>query len=193
MALLALFASISSSPVAATTVSLPELTGVYEMDPFVLPNFSAPANRSFDFVLPEGITDIDQVFLVLSGEGFVGEVACNTGFEEPEISQVLLPVALFISSSAFPGDFFMATVEVPEGPFENLTAEVTSCCPGGTLEFNQLVGVDLNAELIIDNALIGICWLTVDAHGTLNEVALEVNGPVSNHRSNWASVKSLYR
>ena len=191
--LIAILASITPVPILASTVFLPELTGELEFDPFVEPNFEAPGYRSIDFVLPDNITDIEQLTFVLSGQWSAGEIACDHGFENPDISSILPPISLLISSSAFPGDFFIASIDLPDGPFENLTAEFTSCCPGDVLEFNQLIGSDLHAELVMDFAILGICWLTADTYGTLDEVALQITGPVATEFSSWSRVKSLYR
>lgn len=193
MAVLILATVASALPVAAITVPLVGLTGDYEFDPYAEPNFGAPGVRSIDFMLPENISGIEGLSLVLSGQWAAGEVSCNHGFEFPEISPILPPVSLFISSDAFPGDFFHASIWVPDGPFENLTADFTSCCPPGVLDFNQLLGSELRGELFIDLAILGICYVTIDTHGTINEVALEVTGTVATDQTSWSSVKSLYR
>ena len=180
-------------PSFAVMIPLSGLTGGYELDSGVVPDFDYPGTRSVDFVIPDNIASIDQLTFVISGQWHVGEISCNTGFEFPEISPVLPPLALFISSDEFPGDFFAATIEMPDGPFENLTAEFSSCCPPGVLELNNLLGAELHAELFIDMAILGICYLTIDTYGTLDEVQLQLTGTVPTVTTPWSSVKSLYR
>lgn len=186
-------ASANFTPASATTVLLPELTGTYELDPYAEPNFGAPGGRSIDFMLPDTITEIEQMTFVLSGQWTVGEIFCNTGFEDPEISPILPPIALIITSSAFPGDYFYAIIQMPDGPFENLTAEFSSYFPPGVLDFIQLIGNELQAELFVDMAIVGICYISLDTYGTLDEVALQLTGPVPTEGTAWGGVKSLYR
>ena len=174
-------------------MALPELTGIYEFHPYVEPNLDAPSSRTMSFTLPESITEIDELGLVISGQWNIGEVTCDSGFPDPDISPLLPPVAMFITSSAFPGDYFFASIQLPDGPFENLTAEFSSGYPPGVLDFNQLIGPTLDVDFFIDMALIGICWVTVDTYGTLDEVSLQITGPVATQNSHWDRVKSLYR
>lgn len=181
------------SQARATTVPFPGLTGEYELVPGLAPDFGAPTMRSIDFVLPAEVTAIEQLTFVLSGQWQAGEISCNTGFEFPEISPVLPPIAIYLTSSAYPGDFFHATIEMPDGPFENLTADFTSCCPPGVLDFDLLIGSEWHADLSADLGIIGICSFTIDTYGSLDEVALQVTGPVPTETSSWGGIKSLYR
>ena len=180
-------------PSFAVMIPLSGLTGGYELDPWVAPDFDYPGVKSVDFVIPDNIAAIDQLTFVISGEWHVGEISCNTGFEFPEISPVLPPLTLLISSDEFPGDFFMATIQMPDTPFEDLTAEFSSCCPPGVLELDNLLGADLHAELFIDMAILGICYLTIDTYGTLNQVQLHLTGTVPTVTTHWSSVKALFR
>jgi len=177
----------------ALTVSLPELTGDYEVFQGVAPDFGAPGYRSIDFVLPEGITSIDQVTVVLSGQWHAGELSCDTGFGTREISQFLPPLAVALYSSAFESDFFLASVEVPDGEFEGLAVGFSSCCPPGVLDFDSMIGAELQIELFIDWVLVGNCFATEDSYGSLADVSIEVSGPVSTDSSSWGGIKSLYR
>ncbi len=82
---------------------------------------------------------------------------------------------------------------MPNDSFVNLTGDFTSFYPPGVLGFNDLLGVNLHAELIIDWAIIGICSITIDSYGTLDEVELQLTGTVPTGTSPWGKVKSLYR
>jgi hypothetical protein len=172
-------------------VPLPELTGDYEADSFTEPNFGHPYLRSLDLILPPGITGIDQLQLVLAGDWTVGEIICYDG-EEPSFYPFTPALTVFITSDAFPGDFFVASV-LPEGGAFTLTDAFGSCCPQGVLEFDQLLGVSLHVELLVDWALIGICSLVEDAYGSVDEVRLEIDGTVATQRDTWSAVRGLYR
>ena len=197
LALLTVWAVLTAicpaSRVTALTVSLPELNGDYEVFEEAAPDFGAPGYRSTNFVLPEGITSIDQVTVVLSGQWHAGELSCDTGFGTREISQFLPPLAVAIHSNAFGSEFFLASVVVPDGEFEDLAVGFTSCCPPGVLGFDSLIGVELQVELFIDWVLVGSCFATVDSYGSLVDVSIEVTGPVSSDSSSWGGIKSLYR
>ena len=181
------------SPSSALTLSLPELAGDLEIGPWVEPNFDFPYMRECDFVIPDGVTTIENLVFVLSGEWNVGEITCNNGFGGYDVSPLLPPIAIFITSDAFPGDYFLASIVMPDGPFDSLAAEFESYFPPNVLDFDDLLGVELHAELFIDYAPIGICGETIDSYGTLEEVQLQLTGPVPTVVSSWGQVKSLYR
>jgi hypothetical protein len=180
------------SPASATEIPLSSLNGPYESDPNVVPDYFYPSRRSFNFVLPDNITAIDQISLVLSGHWYAGEIIC-TGLKLPEPRPLKAYVTLVITSGAFPGNQFTATIEMPHAIFENLTAEVVSCCPQGVLDLDSLIGAELHAELFIDYDLAGICSLTRDTFGTLNAVELNLTDTVPTDNPSWGRVKSLYR
>jgi hypothetical protein len=56
-----------------------------------------------------------------------------------------------------------------------------------------LLGAELTATLFIDGAIIGICAVTVDTHGTVADAWLEVTGVVTTEATTWSQVKGLYR
>jgi len=175
------------------TLSLPSLTGNMELGSWVEPNFGYPCQRECDFVIPENITAIEDMFLVLSGQWLAGEIYCNTGFEEPEISPYLPPIVLTITSDAFPGDYFISMVTMPDGPFDSLLGTFESSYPPGVLEFDDLIGADLHAELLIDSLVIGMCSISIDSYGILDQVDLQILTTVPTDTFSFGQIKSLYR
>jgi len=182
-----------AAPSSAITLSLPDLAGDMEVDPWVEPNFGYPGQRECVFAIPENIAEIENMTFVLSGHWHAGEISCDSGFGEPEVSPLLPPISIIITSDNFPGDYFYSSIPMPDDSFDDLTGEFTSSYPPGVLEFNDLLGADLHAELIIDFALVGICSITMDSFGTLDQVELQVTGTVPTEGSSWGDVKSLYR
>ena len=81
----------------------------------------------------------------------------------------------------------------PDGAFTELRSTVTSCCPPGVLDYNQLLGAEIHAEFYVYWALIGICWVSDDSYGTVSDVRLEILGTVPVNTSTWTEVKALYR
>jgi hypothetical protein len=194
LSVIAMVSTIVVAPQAsAFTVPLPELTGSYEAFPGVAPEFGAPGRRTVDFVLPGDITAIDQMSVVLSGQWHEGEISCDTGFGDRELSPYLPPLAVSFYSDAFPGEVFLATVVVPDGPFEQLIADFSHCCPPQDLGFSDLIGAELHVELFIGWVLVGSCFATVDTYGSLTDVSIEVVGPVPTDSRSWGGIKSLYR
>lgn len=191
----ALVVAFGVAPSVSSTIEIPldQLEGGYEMDPSVAPNFDYPEQRSSDLVLPDGVTVIEAITLVISGEWHTGEIRCNQG-GDIYVTYPLLPELLFfLTSDAFPDHYFLADLyEMPEGPFENLALEVTSCCPPGSVSLEELIGSELHVELVVSSLIIGICSLTVDPFGTLDEVHLEIIGTVPVAATTWGGVKSLY-
>jgi len=185
-----LLATTASADTA--TLTFPELTGSYEISPNVPPNFGHPNVRTVDFTIPDHITSIDQIELVMSGEWFMGEITCNDG-GGPEVSPIMPGLSVFFSSPAFPGDFFHASIAPQEGPFTELTATLESCCPPGVLDLNELIGAEIHAELFMDLILIGICSLTTDSYGTISDVRLEILGTVPVESTSLSGIKALYR
>ncbi len=176
----------------SATLSFPELTGGYEISPNVAPNFDYPAVRMVDFTIPDSITSIDQVQLVMSGEWVMGEITCDDG-SGPQVSSIAPGLSVFMTSPAFPGDFFHASINPEGGSFTEQTATLESCCPPGTLDLDQLIGAEIHAELFMDLILIGICSLTTDSYGTISDVRLEILGTVPVESTSLSEVKSLYR
>jgi hypothetical protein len=181
------------TPSSALTLSFPELAGGLEIGPFVEPDFSYPGMREFDFVIPENVTSIEDMVFVLSGNWHTGEITCSDSFGGHTVSPFLPPISIFITSDAFPGDYFHSSISMVEGSFESLTGEFTSSYPPGVLEFNDLLGADLHAELFIDWGLILICSFTIDSYGILDQVELQLTGTVPTEGSSWGEIKSLYR
>jgi hypothetical protein len=182
-----------ATPATALDVPLPDLVGGYEYDPTVAPDPGYPPSRAVDFRLPDEVVVIDALRVVLSGEWYGGEITCDDG-SGPVTTPLEAPLALVITSDAFPGDRVTAFVAaMPEGPFTDLTLEFESCCPPGVVGFDQLVGVDLHAELRIDLAIVGLCWVTVDTWGVLDDVHLELTGTVGAPAATWSGIKGLYR
>ena len=173
-------------------ISFPEFTGGYEADPYSPPNPGYPQMRSLDFTIPAHVTGIDQLELVVSGDWVEGEITCNDG-SGPEVSPFYVGLCIFLTSSAFPGDWVSAGVMPPDGAFTELRSTVTSCCPPGVLEYNQLLGAEIHAEFYVDWALIGICWVSDDSYGTVGGVRLEILGTVPTDATTWSGVKALYR
>lgn len=174
------------------TIDLPGLTGGYEYCSYTEPNLGYPQMRAVDFTIPGDVTAVDQLTLVLSGEWTAGEISCYE-VEGPVAYEFLSPLAIFLTSPAFPGDYFVATLDIPAGPFSEIEGTFSSCCPPGVLDPNQLLGVDIHAELYFDAAILGICSLTIDTYGTLSDVRLEILGTVATETSTWSAVKGLYR
>lgn len=176
----------------SASISFSELTGSYEISSNVAPNFDYPNVRTVDFTIPDHITSIDQMQLVLSGEWFMGEITCDDG-SGPDVSPIAPGLSVFLTSPAFPGDFFHATIQPEGGSFTELTATFESCCPPGTLDLDQLIGAEIHAELFMDLILIGICSLTTDSYGTIDDVRFEILGTVPVENTTLSEVKSLYR
>ena len=61
------------------------------------------------------------------------------------------------------------------------------------LGLDELLGRELHLELYADWALVGICWISEDTHGTVSDVRLEITGTVAVAGSTWSDVKALYR
>jgi hypothetical protein len=145
-----------------------------------------------DFTIPAGITAIDQLELVVSGDWHEGEIVCDDG-SGPQTSPFYVGLSLFLSVDAYPGDFFHAGVSPPDGSFTDLAAAVDSCCPPGVLDYAALLGAEVHAEFYVDWALIGICGILNDSYGTVSDVRLEITGTVSTETETWSAVKALYR
>lgn len=191
-ALVLLMASALTGAAAAVDVPLPDLVGGYEFMTYVPPDFGYPGLRTIEFTMPAEITAIEDVRLVVSGEMAPGELVCDSG-GEPDVSPLLPPMSLFLSSDAFPGQFFYATIAAPEGAFTGLSASLWSCCPQGALSPDQLVGATLHGEMFMDIAILGICTVSVDAVCVLTDVHLEVDAPVADEARTWSSVRRDYR
>lgn len=178
---------------SAVEVPLPGLAGGYEAWPGVVPDMGYPGVRTVSLTFPDAVTVIDDISLVISGQWSEGEITCTSPYGGYDVSAIIPPLDLRISSSAFPGDFFVSEIIPTQGAFEALTADLTSCCPPGVLEFSALLGAELHVQLSVDFALIGICSLTVDTYGELDDVHLDILGPVANEATTWGQLKSLYR
>ncbi len=187
---LALMLAAGVPPAVAVEVPLAGLVGGYEGSSVHAPDFGDPDQRSMTLAIPDGVTAIDQVELVVAMTWTPGELVCD--FDQPTYEPWSPPLSLFLTSEAFPGDFFFATVETPDGAGE-ARATLESCCPAGTLPDDALLGVELTATLFIDGAIIGICAVHVDTHGTVWEARLEVTGVVGAEATTWSQVKGLYR
>jgi hypothetical protein len=174
----------------AMDIPLPDLAGGYEFMTYIPPNFGYPDVRTIDFTVPEEITAIEDVRLVISGEMTAGELVCEGS---PDPSPLIPPMGLYLSSDAFPGQFFLASVEVPDGPFTGLSASLWSCCPEGAVPLDQLVGATVHGEMFMDIAIVGICAVSVDAVCVLTDVHLEVDAPVGAEARTWSSVRQDYR
>jgi hypothetical protein len=177
-------------PARAVEVPLPGLVGGYEGSSVHAPDFGHPDQRSMPLIIPAEVTAIDQVELVLAMTWTPGELVCD--FDQPTYEPWSPPLSLFLTSDAFPGDFFFASVETPDGAGEG-RATLESCCPAGALPSDVLLGAELTATLFIDGAIIGICAVTVDTHGTVADAWLEVTGVVTTEATTWSQVKGLYR
>lgn len=176
----------------SATLSFPALTGGYEADAFTPPNPGFPQVRTVDFTIPAGITAIDQLELVVSGDWHEGEIVCDDG-SGPQTSPFSVGLSIFLSVDAYPGDYFRAGVSPPNGSFTDLAATVSSCCPPGVLDYATLLGAEIHAEFSVDWALVGICWISDDSYGTVQDVRLEILGTVRTEHETWSSVKALYR
>jgi hypothetical protein len=186
-----------STPAAAgmCVIDLPALTGDYEAAEFAEPNFGWPFSRTTDFAMPPEVTAIDQMKLVVSGTWTEGIRACEDPFGGPPHQGPFLPgLSLYLTSEALPeGDFFHATVPSVNGTFSGLQATFQSCCPGGTVDPNLLVGSQVHAEFFTDWVMPLICNIIQDSYGTITEVRLEVTGVVPVEDTTWGAVKQLYR
>jgi hypothetical protein len=195
--LLIAFAAILSLglvvPAHAVTLSLPELTGGLEMGSWVEPDFDYPDRRTCHFVIPDNVTSIDDLTFVLSGEWFAGEISCSSGFPPPTVSPFLPGITIFITSDAFPGDYFLSSIGMPDDSFEYLASGFSSSYPPGVLEYNDLLGAELHAELQIDWLILGICHMNLDSYGVLDQVELHITGTVDTEDSSLDRIKSLYR
>lgn len=180
-------------PASALVIPLSELTGGYEYDPIVAPNMDTPHSREVDFVIPDSVTGIDDLVLRVSGQWTAGELTCSDGFGGHTVSAVLPPLTLFITSDVFPGDYFKASIETTDGTFDSASASFTAFYPPGVLQFDDLLGIDLQARLFIDFGFILSCNLTIDTYGVLDDVKLILSEPVPAKVSTWGRVKSLYR
>lgn len=194
-ALAALALGYPARPAAGFEIPLPGLSGGYEAFPdYPPPDPGYPTERSVSFVFPADIVAIEQLTLVVSGDWHTGEVVCSTyPWEEPEGRPFVPGLSLYFTSEAFPSDFFHATVAPPDGLFTDLMGEFRSCCPQGTLTFDQLLGVEWQATLFVDWLLILPCNVTIDAYGVVDDVHLAVTGTVATSTATWADVKRLFR
>ena len=181
------------TPSSAVTLSLPDLAGGLEIGPMVEPDFGYPGWRECVFAIPENIAEIENMTFVLSGQWHAGERHCIPYYGPPEVSPFLPPIAIFITSDNFPGDYFYSSIPMPDGSFDNLTGEFTSSYPPGVLELNDLLGAELHAELIVEWILVGECSFTIDSYGILDQVELQLTGTVPTEGSSWEDVKCLYR
>jgi hypothetical protein len=192
IALVAL-AALAAPPAHAAdlTIPLPDLAGGYEYHPTVAPNFGYPGLRATTFTFPDGMVDLASVELMISGSWNVGEITCTTGGPDNDSSPFLSPLGLYLTSDDFPG-YFVTTVEVVDGPFTALTGTLR---PGGWPEepvLEDLVGAEISAELYHDAAIIGICWVSVDPWGTVNDIILAVSGTVPVAATTFSAIRALY-
>jgi hypothetical protein len=193
---LALVLSISvTSLCGATGVQIPlsGLHGGYEITPTVPPDFGFPTVRVATFAIPNDIESINDMTLVISGEWHEGELSCSSWDGSVETSP--LPGSLWVSiwlQYGYPSRYFDASIIVPSGEFSELSAHFESCCPPGSVDYNELIGGEHEAELSVDIMYILPCWLSLDSYGTLTEVRIDLDVGVSTERSTWSSIKALY-
>jgi len=89
--------------------------------------------------------------------------------------------------------FFHATVQPPNGEFNQWSATFEDCCLSGDRNPNQLLGQEVSVEFFCDLVLIGICNLAQGSYGHLSEIKIETTGAVPNETQSWGDVKSLFR
>ena len=180
-------------PASSTEIPLDDLEGLYEMLAGLEPDFGAPGERTMDLIFPDNLTAIDAVTFVISGEWHAGVITCAEGGGDQDYP-FLPPLTLIITSDAFPdNDFFIASsFPVPEGEFNDLMLDVTSCCPQGVLGFEELIGTEVEARLSAWDMIVGPCWNSVDSYGTVTEARLVVTGTVATDTRSWTAIKGLY-
>lgn len=189
----AALAVVTPSVTAAVDVPLADLEGGYEVLSWLEPNFGYPDQRIMSLTLPANIAAIDGVSLVVSGEWHAGEIVCNVGGDIDETYPLLPELILYVTSDAFPGRYFLASLfEMPAGPFTDLALELESCCPPGSVDLAALIGAELQLVLTISATIVGICSFTLDTYGTLDDVHLEITGTVPTAGATWSGIKSLY-
>lgn len=187
---LIIIALLLATAASAYTVALPGLTGSYEGDPYAEPNFDDPYSRSQVFTLPAEVTAVDQLELVLTGVWHHGELGCM-GAVGWEIVPWEAPVSLSLRSDAWGvGQFMWALAELPDGPFDEFRASFQF---SGGLTPGDLLGVELTAELFVENGIIGICAVETDVYGEFSDVLLDIQGTVPADGASWTAVKSLFR
>jgi hypothetical protein len=171
------------------SILIPELTGDYEIEPV-----TSPISRSTNLTLDPDIVSVEGFRLVLSGTWTDGLVSCSNPYGGPRDTTSFSPgLSVFIQAPGEVDGFFHATIDPPTGEFEFLSAPFTYCCPGGTGDPNLLLGKTLQVEFFCDAVLILPCGIIENAFGVIDEVRLDLLGPVSTEATTWGEVKSLYR
>ena len=178
---------------AGVQISLTGLHGGYEIDPAVAPDLGFPATRVVPFTIPDDVESVDEMTLVISGEWHDGEISCTgwDGSVETSPLQAAPSVSIWLQYG-YPSRYFHATIVVPSGEFTELSAPFESCCPPGSVAFDELIGAEYEAEMSVAVGFILDCWLSQDAYGTLTEVRIDLEGSVPVEQSTWSSVKGLY-
>ncbi len=187
-----LLALILPGPARALDIPLPDLAGGYEYDPAVAPNPGDPQVRTATFTIPDGVTSIDQLEVVVSGAWTTGEITCWDG-GPPVAEPFLSPLGVALFSDAFGGGFFGAVVEVADGAFASHAATFEPCCGPDAPSLDDLLGHEIAVQVFYEWAILGICALTLDPVGTIDEIHLELTGTVAVQPDRWSRVKALYR
>lgn len=180
-------------PAFGTEIPLDDLEGLYEMLEGLEPDFGAPGERTMNLTFPDNLTGIDEVTFVVSGEWHAGLITCEEVGGDQDYP-FLPPLTLIITSDAFADDdFFIASsFPVPEGEFDDLMLDVTSCCPPGVLGLEELIGAEVEAKLVAWDMIVGPCWNSVDSYGTVTEARLVITGTVATDARSWTAIKGLY-
>lgn len=177
-------------------VELPGLTGGYEWDPNGEPNFGYPGLRSTSFSIPLTVTHIEQIDLVISGNWSAGVMSCY-GVHGPEESPIEPQLYITIPVPQTTNGYFIGSLPqggLADGPFDELRVTLESQYPPGAHQPDELLGHPLEASFAIDFAMILICWLVEDTHGTITNVHLELfEEAVAIEEVTWSRVKGLYR
>ena len=171
------------------SILLPDLTGDYEIEPV-----HAPISRATTLTIDPDVVSMEGLRLVLSGTWTDGLVACSNPYGGPPDTTSFSPgLSVYLSARGEIDGFFHATVDPPTGQFEFLSAPFTFCCPGGPGDPNLLLGKTLQVEFFCDAVLILPCGVIENAFGTIDEVRIDLMGPVPTEATTWGGVKSLFR
>ena len=171
-------------------INLPELTGDYETDPYILPEWGE-THRQMDLVLPDNITAIDEIHLVITGSWTEGIYQCS-GYPPQDPVNFTPPMTMFLSVPEVYGTYpFVATIE-PLGNEPNQYSAIFENNPFDP-DPSLMIGETIHIELIVDFGLILTCYIVEDSYGTLTDVHLEISGTVPAETTTWGHIKGIYR
>ena len=178
--------AILAYPAVAVEILLPELEGMYEMEPVVEPNFGAPAERTVDFHLPSGSGTDAVAYLLVSGDWTSGETTCDLGGGIYQVYPHLPSLIVELTSADYPGVLIWGELmAMPDGEFNDIPVALSS-------GIEQLFGSEVHARLMISSLIVGWCSVTLDSYGTLSDVRLVLDGVVSVERETLSAIKQLY-